>query len=467
VSDEAALLAAIREHPEEDTPRLVYADWLDEQGGPENTKRAEFIRVQIELARLPREDVDPETAIRRVELEHRAEEFSRAHRPALMAPGLAVVASLGSEFNSIALGECVRGFPRLMFGGPDQFLTLGAKLFELGPVHGLFGGAPASHNLTRQNNGAFLSAPGLARLRRLSISVEPECGEGLFHTGLLAGVEELAVSGGQLAVPGTAAPERPLARLRALGLSGRLIRGPADVDRLGELIAGARLTELHIRNCSNGEPEFRRYANLPECRTLERLTFGAQGGPGLTSAETIRAITAAPFWPNLRALQIGAVGDAASGDGVAEGLAGAPAAQHLHCLDLSPCRLTTRGLEILTSNPLLRTVTALDVSCAHLGDEGARLLAASPYLTNLTALELAVSSIGPKGVQALAEAPFAQKLVRLNLRDNAIRKAGVESLARANNFPQLRRLDLQRCVRTRKLQSVLTERYGSGVRFWF
>jgi uncharacterized protein (TIGR02996 family) len=30
VSDEDALLAAIREHPDEDTPRLAYADWLDE-----------------------------------------------------------------------------------------------------------------------------------------------------------------------------------------------------------------------------------------------------------------------------------------------------------------------------------------------------------------------------------------------------------------------------------------------------
>ena len=30
MSDEKALLAAIWEHPHEDTPRLVYADWLDE-----------------------------------------------------------------------------------------------------------------------------------------------------------------------------------------------------------------------------------------------------------------------------------------------------------------------------------------------------------------------------------------------------------------------------------------------------
>ncbi|MCA9069900.1 MAG: TIGR02996 domain-containing protein [Planctomycetaceae bacterium] len=38
----------IREHPEDDMPRLIYADWLDEQGDP----RGEFIRIQCELASL-------------------------------------------------------------------------------------------------------------------------------------------------------------------------------------------------------------------------------------------------------------------------------------------------------------------------------------------------------------------------------------------------------------------------------
>src|SRR5262249_28249310 len=39
--------------PDSDTPRLVYADWLEEQGEAE---RAEFIRVQIELAKMSEDD---------------------------------------------------------------------------------------------------------------------------------------------------------------------------------------------------------------------------------------------------------------------------------------------------------------------------------------------------------------------------------------------------------------------------
>jgi uncharacterized protein (TIGR02996 family) len=48
VSDESALLRAICEFPEEDTPRLIYADAIEER----EPERAEFIRVQIEMVRM-------------------------------------------------------------------------------------------------------------------------------------------------------------------------------------------------------------------------------------------------------------------------------------------------------------------------------------------------------------------------------------------------------------------------------
>jgi uncharacterized protein (TIGR02996 family) len=48
-----AFLDDIRQHPDDDAPRLVYADWLEENGDAE---RAEFIRVQCRLAQLPSGD---------------------------------------------------------------------------------------------------------------------------------------------------------------------------------------------------------------------------------------------------------------------------------------------------------------------------------------------------------------------------------------------------------------------------
>ncbi len=47
-----ALLEAVLAAPDDDAPRLVYADWLAEQGDP----RGEFIAVQCARARLPAED---------------------------------------------------------------------------------------------------------------------------------------------------------------------------------------------------------------------------------------------------------------------------------------------------------------------------------------------------------------------------------------------------------------------------
>lgn len=48
---EGAFLRAICAQPDEDTPRLVFADYLDEQGGEANALWAELIRVQVPLAR--------------------------------------------------------------------------------------------------------------------------------------------------------------------------------------------------------------------------------------------------------------------------------------------------------------------------------------------------------------------------------------------------------------------------------
>jgi len=41
-----AFMADIVANPEDDTPRLIYADWLQDHGGEEGEARAEFIRAQ-------------------------------------------------------------------------------------------------------------------------------------------------------------------------------------------------------------------------------------------------------------------------------------------------------------------------------------------------------------------------------------------------------------------------------------
>ena len=45
---EDAFFQAILETPDDDLPRLAYADWLEERGDP----RGEFIHLQCRLARM-------------------------------------------------------------------------------------------------------------------------------------------------------------------------------------------------------------------------------------------------------------------------------------------------------------------------------------------------------------------------------------------------------------------------------
>jgi uncharacterized protein (TIGR02996 family) len=52
---EAALVRLVQEQPDEDAPRLVYADWLEEMGQRE---RAEYVRLQVQLGRLGERDDD-------------------------------------------------------------------------------------------------------------------------------------------------------------------------------------------------------------------------------------------------------------------------------------------------------------------------------------------------------------------------------------------------------------------------
>src|SRR3954465_6720696 len=71
-----AILQDVKDHPEDDTPRLVLADWLDEHGASDHGAdhdRAAFIRVQLRLARTAESD-----PLHR-ELRLRSEQLSSRH----------------------------------------------------------------------------------------------------------------------------------------------------------------------------------------------------------------------------------------------------------------------------------------------------------------------------------------------------------------------------------------------------
>src|SRR5262245_32494521 len=118
---EQAFLQAIAESPDDDTPRLVFADWLDDHGDP---ARAEFIRVQIELASQPGDDT------RRRALQDREEDLLRAHEDEWRARLAPVPHSTWGPFT--------RGFvERVEIYTQEDFLAHAAALFASAPLREL------------------------------------------------------------------------------------------------------------------------------------------------------------------------------------------------------------------------------------------------------------------------------------------------------------------------------------------
>jgi uncharacterized protein (TIGR02996 family) len=136
MTHDEAFLQAIREAPDDDGPRLVYADWLEDHGQAE---RAEFIRVQCERAR--RDEEDP----RAKALHQRAGELLQAHWEEWVEPLRKATLPLGPQFGEFwlwryspeGLAKFRRGFVDTLTLGTEEFLTRVGVLARLLPLRGL------------------------------------------------------------------------------------------------------------------------------------------------------------------------------------------------------------------------------------------------------------------------------------------------------------------------------------------
>jgi uncharacterized protein (TIGR02996 family) len=149
MSDADALLAAVLADPDADLPRLVYADWLEERGQPE---RAEFIRVQIELARD-----------RRNELQAREATLFAAFGDEWLAPFRAPGAPLDGL--TASHGAFRRGFVEVVWMPARRFLREADRLFAMAPVREL-----RVTELTPLQLGELVTSPYLGRLIGLDLS---------------------------------------------------------------------------------------------------------------------------------------------------------------------------------------------------------------------------------------------------------------------------------------------------------
>jgi uncharacterized protein (TIGR02996 family) len=232
VAHDEAFLRAILADPDDDGPRLIYADWLEERGDV----RSEFIRLQCMLARLAAHDP------RRPVLEARERSLLAEHEESWAGP-----------LQPPLVHRCVfeRGFVGWAVLDAQPFLQHAEELFRLAPLRGVW---------LRKVKGLV---PALAHCRALrSLALLDLMRNGLDYPGLrrlaasrhLAGLKTLILRGNRVGSLGAKAlaSSAHLAGLTSLDVSNNRI-GPTGADDLAGSPHLGGLSVLDLRENPLGD----------------------------------------------------------------------------------------------------------------------------------------------------------------------------------------------------------------------
>lgn len=376
-----ALLAAVAEQPEDDAPRLVMADWLDDNGDP---ARAEFIRTQLEVRRLDFYSAHCAALRRRVEALHKQHWQRWLKDDGLSKPRFAVFRRGFVE--QITFDDCaafLRDAPALAERTPLLAAEVYCETPEPSPafidspllerLRGLHVGRRASvlllnRQMLRSSEGGdfrrILEEPRFEELRRVSLA-QPDP----------VGLRDLLLS-------------RRLANLRELDLSGSWFeQGFVSVFRDAEPLANLRSLDLTDTNFP--EADFTHVAASPHLANLRELYLcGADSVPGFHA------------------------------EGAAM-LAESPYLRHLEVLDVRAQHLERVGFEALARWPGLANLRKLGLVSTGGDDadfaDGVWALAHSPHWGELRELNVGGSVWAPGHAEALLSSPKLASLRVLRL----------------------------------------------------
>lgn len=305
MSDELALLKAIQADPDDELSRLALADWLDDNGDPQ---RAEFVRVQCELARGVADK------FRRAHLEERERQllfeyvaswlgpFAETNKPICRYQrGTATItmhamALLQPYTLPLAEKWFTRGWVlHLALSGSALNLS---ELFTQ-PWLGQLSGLRLDKIQASSLMDALLGCDQLGGLRQLGLIAAGMAGQ----TGWLRktpaaesiGTLDLGQSGGTPA--DIAELGRGFPRLRQLNLSGNALR-PEHVNALLGADWLEQLTTLQLVGCSLSRDGLARLLASPRLASLEALNLSNN----LLFSDGAQLIAASPHLPSLRRL---------------------------------------------------------------------------------------------------------------------------------------------------------------------
>ena len=479
MSDQTALLAAIIANPDDDTPRLMYADWLDEHlpdktpspaAGP--SARAEYIRVQCRLAGRPYGEPDyPELLERELDLAA----WLVTHTPKAEAdPDLPSDLEWYGEFDSGEWRSYTRGFPeeaeytdyddepdenveRILAALPEAFARTTVRSLRLEDAYG-------------EEIVGLMHSPVMAGLRGLALSNiaddnETDAGRALANAPHLTNLRRLYldffVDEDDL---------RRLARAEHLNSLETLSLGypsPLGLKPLGEANWFRNLRSLQL--WMESRDAMKAVAELPEMPNLVSLSFRGAVAP---TAAAVRKFAASDSFPRLARLEFDnmritpeVVATLARGPwplrhlklshlavrkAGAEALAASGFAETLRVLELWNCDITAGGVQALAASAALAGLQHLDLSSNPVGPGGLQAIALSPHLRGLRALSLSNCNTTKAPLAAATVLNFlttldAPDLRHLKLNQLPVGVRGARAIAAGGTFAHLTRLALAEC----------------------
>jgi uncharacterized protein (TIGR02996 family) len=425
---------------DEDTPRLAYADWLAENGQDE---RAEFIRVQVERARLPVWDAA------QVRLRLREQDLLTRHGERWLAAMPAIPGAKWEGFRRGIVAEV-------------SFTSFEAMRAN---AHACRAVAPVEAVTVRWPRRREGRQPGteIAELRELSLTGRPDNLEEvawLSESPQLSTLRALTVRGLWAEALRTLAASPHLTRLKALRLPANNLGNAGVFALIGTAALGA-LEELDL----SGQGGAERYNEDPVVRAagLEALARW----PGLAAVRSLtlsgsdvgriglRALLRSPHVGALKELSLRS--SRLDGQAMAEFDSALPALR-LEALDVGENVLKDLGTEYVALVPCLRELKALRLDRCEIRLSGARLFAKkASFIGELRILDLGHNHFGPGGLGVLlGREPPA--LHTLRMRDNDLLDEGAELLAASPASATLLELDLSQ----NRLSTAAAEALGSS-----